>query len=117
MQQFVPLKYTARACGETARPLRCSYGALNVARCLGTICSLKGSAVCMMVARPARVLMPLALCVPKPSGCDPVINITGAGFPSWLICLIAGALLTAVLRPLFLKLRPEPYMDRRYWFT
>jgi hypothetical protein len=67
----------------------------------------------MMVARPARMLMPLALCVPKLSGCDPVINITGFGFPSWLICLIAGA----VPRPLFLKLRPEPYMDRRYWFT
>jgi YtcA family len=57
----------------------------------------------MMLARPATVLMPLALC-------DPVINVAGADFPSWLICLIAGAVLTAVLRPVFLKLRLEPYM-------
>jgi hypothetical protein len=64
----------------------------------------------MMLARPATVLMPLALCVPMLSGCDPVINVAGADFPSWLICLIAGAVLTAVLRPVFLKLRLEPYM-------
>jgi YtcA family len=54
--------------------------------------------------------MPLAVCVLTLSGCDPVINIAGADFPSWLICLIAGAALTAVLRPVLLKLRLEPYM-------
>lgn len=39
-----------------------------------------------------------------------MINIAGADFPSWLVCLIAGAILTAILRPLFLKLGLEPYM-------
>jgi hypothetical protein len=43
------------------------------------------------------------------AGCDPVINIAGANFPSWLLCLIVGAILTAAIRPLFLVLRIEPY--------
>ena len=55
-------------------------------------------------------MIPLAIAAMAVAGCDPVINIAGADFPSWLICLIAGAVLTAVLRPIFLKLRLEPYM-------
>jgi len=39
-----------------------------------------------------------------------VINIAGADFPSWLLCLIVGAMLTAVVRPVFVKLRLEPYL-------
>ena len=39
-----------------------------------------------------------------------MINIAGADFPSWLVCLIAGAIATAILRPLLLWLRLEPYM-------
>jgi hypothetical protein len=54
--------------------------------------------------------MPLAITALSLTGCDPVINIAGADFPSWLLCLIAGAVMTAALRPLFLKLRLEPYM-------
>jgi hypothetical protein len=41
---------------------------------------------------------------------DPVINIAGANFPSWLLCAIAGAVLTAAIRPLFVALRIEPYL-------
>jgi len=39
-----------------------------------------------------------------------VINIAGADFPSWLLCLIVGAILTAVVRTVFVKLRLEPYL-------
>jgi hypothetical protein len=55
-------------------------------------------------------MIPLAISAMTLTGCDPVINIAGADFPSWLICLIAGAVLTAALRPIFLKLKLEPYM-------
>lgn len=44
------------------------------------------------------------------AGCDPVINIAGANFPSWLFCAISGAALTAAIRPLFVVTRVEPYL-------
>jgi hypothetical protein len=40
-------------------------------------------------------------------GCDPVINIAGANFPSWLFCAICGAILTVVIRPVFVVTRVE----------
>jgi hypothetical protein len=83
---------------------------LNIERRLCTICSLKGSAVCTHTAPPAIVPGALAACALAFSGCDPVINIAGADFPSWLVCLIVGAIATAILRPFFLKLRLETYM-------
>jgi hypothetical protein len=44
------------------------------------------------------------------AGCDPIIAIAGADFPSWLICLITGAILAAITRPLLLISRLEPYL-------
>ncbi len=44
------------------------------------------------------------------AGCDPVINIAGANFPSWLFCAICGAILTALIRPIFVATRVETYM-------
>ena len=44
------------------------------------------------------------------SGCDPVLPIAGAHFPAWLVCALAGALLAALMRPLFLALRIEAYL-------
>jgi hypothetical protein len=44
------------------------------------------------------------------AGCDPVVNIAGANFPSWLFCAICGAILTAVIRPLFVMTRVENYL-------
>jgi hypothetical protein len=80
--------------------------ALNPARRLCTIGWLKRFGICT----PTAVMVPLAILAVSLPGCDPVINIAGADFPSWLICLIAGAVLTAVVRPIFLKLRLEAYM-------
>ena len=44
------------------------------------------------------------------AGCDPVIDIAGADFPSWLICMIAGIALAAALRSLFAATRIEPHL-------
>ena len=44
------------------------------------------------------------------SGCDPIITIAGADFPSWLLCLLVGAIVTAALRPLLLVSRLERYV-------
>jgi uncharacterized protein (DUF983 family) len=73
-------------------------------RRLCTIGWLKGAAV---RTHPSRAIILSALAL---SGCDPVINIAGADFPSWLVCLIVGAIATAIVRPFFVRLRLEPYM-------
>jgi hypothetical protein len=44
------------------------------------------------------------------AGCDPVINIAGANFPSWLFCAIFGAILTVAVRPVFVVTRVEAYL-------
>jgi len=44
------------------------------------------------------------------AGCDPVINIAGANFPSWLFCAICGAILTIAIRPVFVVTRVETYL-------
>ena len=44
------------------------------------------------------------------AGCDPVVNIAGANFPSWLFCAICGATLTVVIRPVFVVTRIESYL-------
>lgn len=44
------------------------------------------------------------------AGCDPVVSIGGANFPDWLICLISGAALAALLRPLLIVIGFERYL-------
>ena len=44
------------------------------------------------------------------SGCDPVLNIAGAHFPAWLVCMLAGALGAALLWLLFLAVRIDAYL-------
>jgi len=56
-----------------------------------------------------RFALPLAAALLL-AGCDPVVNIAGANFPSWLFCAICGAILTAVIRPLFVVTRLEKYL-------
>ena len=57
----------------------------------------------------SRFALPLAAAILL-DGCDPVVNIAGANFPSWLFCAICGAILTAVIRPLFVATRLEKYL-------
>jgi hypothetical protein len=52
----------------------------------------------------------LTLAVPLCAGCDPVVDIAGADFPSWLLCVIAGVALAAVLRSLLAAIRLEPHL-------
>jgi YtcA-like protein len=44
------------------------------------------------------------------AGCDPVVNVAGANFPSWLFCAICGAIITVVIRMIFVVTRVEPYL-------
>ncbi|HEY2105933.1 MAG TPA: YtcA family lipoprotein [Candidatus Binataceae bacterium] len=44
------------------------------------------------------------------AGCDPVINVAGANFPAWLLCLLVGAALAGVLRLLLIFARLDPYL-------
>lgn len=47
------------------------------------------------------------------AGCDPVINVAGANFPAWLFCILAGSLIAALFRPLFVLARIDPYLGPR----
>ena len=59
----------------------------------------------------ARVrFAPLLAAASVLAGCDPVINIAGANFPSWLFCAICGAILTIAIRPIFVVTRVEAYL-------
>jgi hypothetical protein len=44
------------------------------------------------------------------AGCDPVIDVAGANFPAWLLCLLVGIALTALFRPLLVLARLDPYL-------
>jgi hypothetical protein len=44
------------------------------------------------------------------AACDPVLNVAGANFPAWLVCALGGAVGAAVLRPVFVAARVEPYL-------
>jgi hypothetical protein len=65
----------------------------------------------MRLVSPLRRGMPVALLTL--AACDPVVNIAGANFPSWLLCAIVGAILAASLRPVFTATGVEPYLGPR----
>ena len=44
------------------------------------------------------------------TACDPIVTIAGANFPSWLLCMIVGAILAAIVRPLLTRARLELYL-------
>jgi YtcA family len=44
------------------------------------------------------------------TACDPIITIAGANFPSWLLCMMVGAALAAIVRPLLVLARLEPHL-------
>jgi hypothetical protein len=64
------------------------------------------------LARTTRLGPPLivVLIAVGMAGCDPVINIAGANFPAWLLCLLVGAGLAASCRPLLVYSRLDPYL-------
>jgi hypothetical protein len=59
------------------------------------------------------IVVPIAvvlIAVVPIAGCDPVINVAGANFPAWLLCLLIGAGLAAICRPLLVWSRLDPYL-------
>lgn len=52
-----------------------------------------------------RVVLVGAL--PAATGCDPILNLYGSFFPAWVVCLLAGIVLTVLLRFLFVALDLE----------
>ena len=43
-------------------------------------------------------------------GCDPVLDVDGAFFPAWVLCMILGIGLTFAFYPLFVRLGIEAYV-------
>jgi YtcA family len=58
----------------------------------------------------AALRLAACLSIATLTGCDPIITIAGATFPSWLLCMIVGAILTAIVRPLVVLARLEAYL-------
>jgi hypothetical protein len=44
------------------------------------------------------------------AGCDPVFDIGGSFFPSWMVCLIVGVVLAAGLRLVLVRIGVEPHL-------
>jgi hypothetical protein len=44
------------------------------------------------------------------ASCDPVVTIAGANFPDWLICVMAGAAIATVSRPILIWTGGERYL-------
>jgi hypothetical protein len=55
-----------------------------------------------LVASPAAVML-LA-------GCDPIINIQGAFFPAWVLCIFAGLALAGLTHRLLVAAGLQPYV-------
>jgi YtcA family len=75
----------------------------------------RGLPVCTLpVARrssPGASTLSLAcLAIVTLTGCDPIVTIAGATFPSWLLCMIVGAILAAAVRPLVVLAHLEPHL-------
>lgn len=66
---------------------------------------MKRCAIAVRIARIVAVLPALTL-----AGCDPIVTIAGANFPSWLLCMVVGATIAALVRPLLALSRLEPYL-------
>ena len=43
-------------------------------------------------------------------GCNPIFDIGGAFFPSWLLCMIVGIFGTMLVREILVQLGIDPYI-------
>jgi hypothetical protein len=64
-----------------------------------------------MMIRGASVLR-VAILIPllALAACDPVVNVAGANFPAWLLCVIVGAIMAMILRQVFAATGLEPHL-------
>lgn len=44
------------------------------------------------------------------AACDPMINIAGAHFPAWLLCLVLGVVIAVPMRYFFAACGLEPHL-------
>lgn len=44
------------------------------------------------------------------AGCDPVFDIGGSFFPSWMVCMIVGVVLAIALRLVLARIGVEPHL-------
>lgn len=44
------------------------------------------------------------------AGCDPILSVQGSFFPAWIICMVAGVILTVVGRQIFATTGLEPHL-------
>jgi hypothetical protein len=44
------------------------------------------------------------------AGCDPILNIQGAFFPAWILCIFAGIALTAATHRLLVATGLQPHL-------
>jgi hypothetical protein len=51
-------------------------------------------------------LAPLLVC----ASCDPLIDVAGAFFPAWILCIAIAIVATASLRLVFARTRIEPVL-------
>jgi hypothetical protein len=60
----------------------------------------------MSIGRRSRWLVPVPLLAC--ASCDPLIDVAGAFFPAWILCIVIGILLTVLLRLVFARTGVEP---------
>jgi YtcA family len=67
--------------------------------------------VAVRSSRESRALrLSACLLIVTLTACDPIVTIAGANFPSWLLCMIVGAILAAIVRLLLVRTLLEPYL-------
>ena len=59
---------------------------------------------------PSAARLALSITLLTLSACDPVVNVAGANFPAWLLCVIVGAIVAMVLRQVFAVTGLEPHL-------
>ena len=66
----------------------------------------------MSVQRHHRRAQVLGLCCLAVllSGCDPILNVDGAFFPAWMLCLIVGIVLSFAVHPIFVRLEIDEHL-------
>jgi hypothetical protein len=55
--------------------------------------------------RTALVLAPASMAC---AGCDPLVDVAGAFFPGWMVCILVGIAATVLVRQLLSRAQLEP---------
>jgi hypothetical protein len=64
----------------------------------------------MIIRRASAAPVSIYLTLLALSSCDPVVNVAGANFPAWLLCVIVGAIMALTLRQVFAATGIEPHL-------